>query len=59
LLGLGCLFLANGATIITVLFSALKLSSDFGKMQEKVNNNSSRIKINESRIHEIERARAR
>jgi len=48
--------LANGATMITVLFAALRLSGEFGVQKEKISNNERRITVNEKRLHEVEKA---
>ena len=54
--GIGFMVLANGATMITVLFAALRLSGEFGVQKEKISNNERRITVNEKRLHEVEKA---
>ena len=52
----GFLVLANGATIIAVMGSAMKISSKFGSMETKIENNSTNIRRVEVRVHSIERS---
>lgn len=50
----GFLVLANGATIITVFTSAIKISSQFGSLQSRVEANTKGIEKNEKRIYNLE-----
>ena len=53
----GFLILANGATIIAVLGSAMKISSEFGSLKTEVKINVKDIQRNEKRIHILEGTR--
>lgn len=52
----GFLILANGATIITVFSSAMKISSEFGSLKTTVKNNHERLNKHDERIYNIEKA---
>jgi len=52
---IGCVFVANGATILTVFTSALRLSNEFGALKQKVESNSQCLSKIEKRVYGLEK----
>jgi hypothetical protein len=52
---IGFIVVANGATILTVFTSALKLSNEFGILKEKVETNAKCIGRLDKRIYSLEK----